>query len=323
MAPLPFNLPLVQFLADHRNVFLTKLFLAASFLGSTECYILIAILIYVVWDKKLAIRLSVLVLLTMSLNDVLKNIIRNPRPFIREGTYLKKWAVSASSAKTLAAEYSTPSGHAMGASAFYSYLCAFIGNRYVRIVAVLAIILIGLSRPYLGVHYAEDIVIGWAIGLSVALAAARFKARMTSIWNNRSYTQQVGIAIVASMALCLPAMAINGWRMDGQPCALLGYAGFLTGIVIARPLELRTVNFDPRSSSVAIKLLRYVLSIGMVISVLLIFDKVLGAMADKFDMLGYALQYLRYAVAGIVGIFLAPLIFSKMKLAETQPAGMD
>jgi hypothetical protein len=111
--------------------------------------------------------------------------------------------------------------------------------------------------------------------------------------------------------------------MDGQPCALLGYAGFLTGIVIARPLELRTVNFDPRSSSVAIKLLRYVLSIGMVISVLLIFDKVLGAMADKFDMLGYALQYLRYAVAGIVGIFLAPLIFSKMKLAETQPAGMD
>jgi membrane-associated phospholipid phosphatase len=323
MAQLPFNLTIVQFLADHRNVFLTKLFLAASFLGSAEWYVLIAILIYVVWDKKLAIRLSLLVLLTMSLNDVLKAIIRNPRPFIREGTYLKKWAVSAAAAKTLAAEYSTPSGHAMGSSAFYAYLYACIRNRYARIAAVLAIVLIGLSRPYLGVHYAEDIVLGWAIGLPVALAAAKLTGRLASIWNKRSYMQQIGIAIAASVALCLLAMVINGWRMDGQPRALFAYAGFLTGIVIARPLEMRTVNFDPRSSSVAAKILRYVLSVGMVIFVLLIFDRMFGARADAFSALGYLLLYLRVAVAAIVAIFLAPLAFTKMKLAETQPAGMD
>jgi hypothetical protein len=66
---------LIQFLADHRNVFLTKFFLVASFIGDVEGYILIITLIYVIWDKQLAIRLSILVLLTMSLNHLLKIII--------------------------------------------------------------------------------------------------------------------------------------------------------------------------------------------------------------------------------------------------------
>jgi membrane-associated phospholipid phosphatase len=317
MSPLPFSLPLVQFLADHRNIYLTKLFLAASFVGSADGYVLIAILIYVLWDKQLAIRLSVLVLLTMSLNDILKILIRNPRPFIREGTYLKKWGVSAASARGLAAEYSTPSGHAMGSSAFYSYLYAFIKNRWVRVVAVLTIVLIGVSRPYLGVHYAEDVLLGWAIGFSVALPAIKYTDRISSVWNKFSYWEQIGITAAASLALFLLSMLINGWHMDAQPRDVLGLAGFLTGLVIARPLELRKVNFDPRSSNAAKRILRYLLSMGMVLFVLLFFDKVFGAMADKVSLLGYLLQYVRYALAGIAGIFLAPLLFTKLKLAQT------
>ena len=248
MAPLPFNLSLVQYFVDHRNVCLTRLFLGASFVGSADGYVLIAILLYVLWDKQLAIRLSVLVLLTMSLNDILKILIRNPRPFIREGTYLKKWAVSATSAKGLAAEYSTPSGHAMGSSAFYAYLYAFIKTRWVRVAAVLTIVLIGVSRPYLGVHYVEDVLLGWAFGLSIALVAAKYTGWLSSAWNKLSYGQQIAVTAAACLALFLLSMLINGWRIDAQPLALLGFAGFLTGIVIARPLELRKVNFDPRSS---------------------------------------------------------------------------
>jgi membrane-associated phospholipid phosphatase len=320
MAPLPFNLTLVQFFVDHRNVCLTKLFLGASFVGSADGYVLIAILLYVLWDKQLAIRLSVLVLLTMSLNEILKFLIKDPRPFIREGTYLKKWAVSAASAKGLAAEYSTPSGHAMGSSAFYAYLYAFINNRWVRVAAVLTIVLIGVSRPYLGVHYVEDVLLGWAFGLSIALVAAKYTGWLSSVWNKFSYGQQIGITAAVSLALFLLSMLINGWRIDAQPRDLLGFAGFLTGIVIARPLELRKVNFDPRSSNAIKKVLRYVLSMGMVLFVLLFFDRVFGAMADKVSLLGYLLQYVRYALAGIAGIFLAPLIFTRLKLAETLPA---
>jgi len=76
---LPFNLGLVQFLADHRNIFLTKLANIAAFAGGVEGYILLAALIYVVWNKRLAIQLSVVMLAALSINDLLKMLVRNPR----------------------------------------------------------------------------------------------------------------------------------------------------------------------------------------------------------------------------------------------------
>jgi membrane-associated phospholipid phosphatase len=319
VAPLPFNLALVQFLADHRTAFLTKFFLAATFFGDVGSYILIVTLIYVAWDKKLAVRLSVLVLLAASLNGILKLSFKNPRPFIREGTWLRKWAVSPNRAAALAAEFSTPSGHAMTSSAFYSYLYAFIRNRAVRGIAVAAILLIGLSRPYLGVHYAEDVLIGWAIGVPLALLSIRYAEALAATWNRLSYIQQIACTLAASLALWLFAVLLNGQRIAGQPRAFLGYAGFLTGIVLAHPLELRQVNFDPRSSSLLAKILRYLLSVAMVIFTLLLLEKAFGSLADRASLLGNLLEYLRFTATGFVAIFLAPLLFIRIGWASRHP----
>ena len=323
MAPLPFNLGFVQFLADHRTVFLTKLFLAVTYFGGAGGYILIAIFIYVAWNKQLAIRLSVLVLLTMALNDILKIAIKNPRPFIRQGSWLRKWAVSPKSAAALAAEYSTPSGHAMASSAFYSYLYAFVHDRAVRIGAVTAIILIGVSRPYLGVHYAEDVLIGWAIGVPIALISVRYSEAIATRWSRLSYTQQAFATVAGSLALWLLAVLLNGRQIAGQPRDVLYYAGFLTGIVLARPLEMSKVNFDPRSSSVLAKVLRYLLSIGMVIFTLLILGEAFGMVADRNSMLWNLVEYLRFTAAGFVTVFVAPLLFTRIGWAKRAMAGAN
>ena len=317
MAQLTFNMAVMQFLADHRNVLLTKFFLLASFAGQVEGYILVVTLIYVMFDKTLAVRLAVLLLLTMCLNHVLKITIKNPRPFVHEGTYFQKWAVSTENAKALAAEYSTPSGHAMAGAAFYPYLYAFVENPFVRVIAVLAILATGFSRPYLGVHYPADIIIGWVIGLLVALVAIKRADRISDGWDKLSYKYQVAIAVASSLILWLATIAINGWRIDGQPRAFLGYAGFLTGIVIGRPIELSTVNFDPRSSTLPAKILRFAISVAMVLVSLVLLDKVFRAIADDFSVLGYLLQYIRYVIAGVINIFVAPLFFTKLGLAET------
>jgi membrane-associated phospholipid phosphatase len=321
--PLPFNMTVMEFLADHRTAFLTKFFLTATAFGTFSVYILIITLIYVAWNKQLAIRLSVLLLLTSSLNGLLKLIIRNPRPFVSDGTYLKKWAVSPETARGLATEYSTPSGHAMSASAFYSYLYAVIGNRYIRIIAVVAIVLIGLSRPYLGVHYVEDVLLGWAIGLCCALVSIRYLAVAGARWNRLSYWEQIGIAVAGSLALWLLAIAVNGGHAGGQTIEFLADAGFLTGIVIARPLELRTVNFDPRSSAVAAKILRYLLSIGMVIGTVLFLNMAFREISGRSAMLGFMLQYVGFTAAGVVNFFLAPLLFTRIGLAKKVPAGAN
>src|SRR5262245_60811549 len=121
---LHFNMAIMQWLADHRTPLLTAIFSFATFMGDAKGYILIVLGVYVMWDKALGMRLAAVVLLAMSLNHVLKTIIANPRPFIREGTWAQNWAVSPRTALSLASEYSTPSGHAMASGAFYAYVAA-------------------------------------------------------------------------------------------------------------------------------------------------------------------------------------------------------
>jgi hypothetical protein len=151
----------------------------------------------------------------------------------------------------------------------------------------------------------------------VALAFLKYADDFVELWDKLKYRRQVTIVVASSMALWLLTIVINGWRIDGQPRAFLGYAGFLTGLVIGLPFEPGLVNFDPRSSSVTAKVLRYFISVGMVILTLLLLDKVFGAMSDKLSMPGYILQYIRYTAAGIVSIFVAPLLFTRIRLAET------
>lgn len=322
MGSLHFNLAFLQFLAEHRNFLLTDFFRTGSLIGSAASYVLIIMLIYVVWDKQLAMRTSVLMLLASPLNDILKMIIRNPRPFVRQGTYRRMWAVSAEQAKALAAEYSTPSGHAMGAATFYSYLYAFVRKRWLRTGCVLMILWIGSSRPYLGVHYAEDVLLGWGIGVCIAILAVRWTVPITAFWGRRSLAGQMALAVLISAALSLTVVMLNAGRLDSQSRPMLSFAGLLTGNVLARRLELSRINFDPRSRGALAKLLRYLVTIGMMLAVMQGLKPLFAVLAAPYSMPGFFLEYLRSTAAGFAGMYLAPWLFTRMNLAEVRLAGI-
>ena len=93
------------------------------------------------------------------LNQVLKFIVQRPRP---DGYRL---AVESS--------YSFPSGHSMISMAFYGLLIWMIWKyerddvmRHVWCCLFgLIIVMVGISRIYLGVHYASDVVAGFCVSL--------------------------------------------------------------------------------------------------------------------------------------------------------------
>jgi undecaprenyl-diphosphatase len=98
--------------------------------------------------------------LAILLNTALKQFIHRPRP---DTLY-----VSLMRFKT----HSFPSGHAFGTMTTYGLvaLLAFSNlsqplNILAPILLYLLIVLVGLSRVYLGAHYPTDVIGGWILGL--------------------------------------------------------------------------------------------------------------------------------------------------------------
>jgi undecaprenyl-diphosphatase len=61
--------------------------------------------------------------------------------------------------------HSFPSGHACGSAVAYGAIAAVTGSPVIAIVVTVLVLLIGISRIYLGAHYPSDVVAGWLIGI--------------------------------------------------------------------------------------------------------------------------------------------------------------
>lgn len=103
---------------------------------------------------------AVNLVLVFVLNQVLKAIVQRPRP---DGFQL-----------AVEQGFSFPSGHSMVAMAFFGLLVWMVWryqpDRATRIACAVAfsalIVLVGVSRVYLGVHYASDVLAGFCVSLA-------------------------------------------------------------------------------------------------------------------------------------------------------------
>ena len=132
------------------------------------CILLSCLMILFVKNKKISKAFLLNLILVFLLNYVLKILFSRNRP--------------ADINLIVETGFSFPSGHAMMSLGIYGFLIYLLllsdKNKISKIIGtcflILLIFLIGISRIYLGVHYATDVIAGFVISASYLLLFIRF-----------------------------------------------------------------------------------------------------------------------------------------------------
>ena len=148
-------------LFKYKNDLLTNFMKVITVFGSA--YLIVPcciVLLFILKNKKNKILMaSNLVIITL-LNQILKHTFKRLRPI--------NSIISESG-------YSFPSGHSMVSMAFYGFLIYLLCKsnfKYKKIfigLLIILILLIGISRIYLGVHYPTDVFGGFLLSISYLL----------------------------------------------------------------------------------------------------------------------------------------------------------
>jgi undecaprenyl-diphosphatase len=155
---------ITNLVATMRTAELDQLFYAVTWLGSIRVVAPLAVAGLLLALLARRWREALLLPLTAALSWLsaqgLKEAFARPRPPL-------------ANARVLETSYSFPSSHATVSAAFYGVAAYFLirGLRrdsakiVVGILAGVLVLLVGVSRAYLGVHFPSDVLSGWMLGL--------------------------------------------------------------------------------------------------------------------------------------------------------------
>ena len=298
---------------------LTPVWAVVTFLGDEEFYLLLLPLTYWALSRRIGVRVGVMLLVSASVNGLLKLAFTTPRPsFLRPEL-----------AEVTETSFGLPSGHAQNATAIWGLLAALLRPWPVRVGLVALIAAIAWSRIHLGVHFMEDMVVGVLVGAALLAAFLALQGRVARWWARATVGAQVLASLAASLALIAPATLLSG-RLDnvgfGWPgvtdaaamtgaSGVVGPAAGLAGFGIGLSLLRTRGGFDHRGAiwQRAVRVL-----VGLIGVAVIFFG--LGAVFPGGEQpLELVLRYVRYGLVGAWVGGLAPWLFVRLRLAAPAP----
>lgn len=275
-----------------RSPVLDAFFQGVTFLGNAEFYLLLAPIIIWCVNYRLGARLGILLLLSSYINATLKNIFMQPRPCEPRPEVCIDEAEG----------YGLPSGHSQNAIVFWGVIAHWVGTASAWIAAILLMLLIGLSRIYLGVHFPTDVFAGWAIGIVILTIYLALGERIEAWLGGLSLTVQIVLAL--SLPLLLLVIQPND--------VMVQVTGALAGIAVGVALAMRYLDFDA-GGPIWKRAIRFILGVAVVAAIVFGLRLVFP---DEGASLYAAFRYLRYGLAGAWISLGAPWLFLRLRLAE-------
>jgi len=156
---------IIQAIQNIRSPFFDLLFQGITMTAEELFFIVLAAWFLWCGDKQLGYRVGFAFLSSAVVNPLLKNSFRIERPIGVEGIESQRLHT--------ATGYAFPSGHTQGATAFWTGMMTTLRRRWMYLLGTALIILVALSRMYLGVHWPSDVIGGVAAGVLTVLLTNR------------------------------------------------------------------------------------------------------------------------------------------------------
>ena len=288
------------FLESVRTPFLDFIFNIITHFGDEAVAVVVLVVFLWCGNKSMAYNMLYCTFFNLGTNQLLKNIFKISRPWVKnpELTIVE-------SARDAASGYSFPSGHTANATVLFGCVAAKAKEKWKKILLILLIMLIGLSRMYLGVHSPADVITSWVlggafvVGISAVFQVAEKSTKADIILN--SALVLYAIVIVVYMEIMKSPADANS--MDGLKN---GYTilGLALGLVSARYADKYMIKWTTKAN-VCAQILKC--TSGIIIIALTAF---IIKQPAKFITGGHYSHYaIRYFAIVVVGGILWPMTF--------------
>ncbi len=244
---MEWQLSFLRALAEIRNPILDAFFGAVTYLGSETGLIVVALVFFWCFDKKQAYYLFSVGLFGTVVNQCLKISFRVPRPWVIDPTF-----EPIASAVPEATGYSFPSGHTQSAVGLFGCMFRIFRKTWARVLCALPILLVPLSRMYLGVHTPMDVGVSFLIALLLVIV---FSPILDWAWGSR---RRMGILLgsltgVALAYLLFVLVFPFPADVDAENLASAlknGYTltGTLAGLTLVYFLDEYVIHIETRAS---------------------------------------------------------------------------
>lgn len=297
-----------------------------SFLGTENFFLIIAPVVYWCIDAKLGLRLGLYLMVSASLNDAFKILCHGPRPYWIN-TQVKAYAVETS--------FGIPSGHSMNSATIWGTLATTLRKGWAWIIAIFLIIMIGLSRLYLGVHFPSDVLVGWFLGIVLIITLFKVEKPIHKWLKKQSDIQKIIMALIVALTLIafgyIARITLSGWELPSSwvqnaasgtgviepidplnPCSLVSSAAALFGLVLGYILLDSKGGFQI-SGSVGEKMTRFFIGL---IGIILFWKGLDLVFPDGVDLISLTFRFIRYAIVGAWVTGGAPWVFIRAGVSK-------
>ncbi|RIV17147.1 phosphatase PAP2 family protein [Alicyclobacillaceae bacterium I2511] len=190
-----------------------------TWLGGEWFYLLVLPILFWAVSPRVGLRVAYILILSMYTNYWLKYALHFIRPLGIPGIHSDLTANSTG--------YAMPSGHAQGSATLWGLLAYWFKRPWFTVLAILLVLCIGVSRVYLGVHWPQDVLVGWVLGAAFAWLGWVFGRW----WTYRGYRENIRLLLAVALPLAL-------WGLH-RGSADAAYASLLLGLGLGSVLQNR------------------------------------------------------------------------------------